>query len=347
MKKYKVQWAYLGDISEPTLHTVEAAARGEVVYLLGTWIRRGLESYMESVNSSPLFTRYPELEKGILFMIPEIKRLIGSGMVWEAYDLWEDFYLQFENATGDPLYTKTGTVIVEGSKNTGLKNRIPLLDPSAPRHKMSKGAYITIDSHKNRIDEALEGILEAAANKAFLKGITFTKEQINHAVLSTLKRVMDKYPYSDEESEALLFAELREGILSKLFPRMSGLGLGAFQRRMVQYGDFGGAWHPARHTNEAMAKDDAVQYLKVLLHHLGVHSDSESRVGRNEEYVAEAKELIQHIHWLLDQKLVWTAYLDYKAFEEKWDRNFAPFPLTMAIGSIRVIPTPEPEEYNG
>jgi hypothetical protein len=147
----------------------------------------------------------------------------------------------------------------------------------------------------------------------------------------------------DEESEAKYIAELREGVLRKLFPKPAGIGLGAFTSWRVQYADFGGAWHPGRHTNEERAKSDAKRYMTTLLHHLSVHADSEARAERNPEYVTEADHLAGHIQSLLDQDYVWTAYRDYKAFEERWNHHFYPFSLEMSIGSMRVIPTPEPE----
>jgi putative heme degradation protein len=114
---------------------------------------------------------------------------------------------------------------------------------------------------------------------------------------------------------------------------------------LVEYGDFGGGLHAGRHTNEDRAKLQAKEYLGYLIDHLKLHADSEAHVGRNKEYVKEARKLIQDIHYLIDNNMIWAAYLDFKAFENKWNHHFHPFPLQMAIGSMRVIPTPEAEVY--
>lgn len=348
MKRYKVQWAFSLQVSEPVVHTVEAAARGEVAYLLGSWIVKSLEQNIKLRESSSLMKHYPEMEEGIRFLIPEIKRLMGLDMVWEAYDLWEDFYLRFENETGNPLYMNLGTVIVEGSPDTGLKNRIPLLDPkSPPPIEKMKGTHLLVNPHMDLINRTIREVIKVAANKAALKDIKITEEQLDKAIYTTMEVVMNKYPYTDDESEANLVAELREGILRRLFPKPSGLGLGAFNRWLVQYADIVGARHEGRHTQEEIAKADAAEYLKILMHHLGVHADSQERVGRNKKYVKEANEMIQHIYWLLDNNLVWTAYVDFKGFEEKWDQKFEGFPLHLCIGTMRVVPTPEAEIYNG
>lgn len=345
MRKYKVQWAYAVDIGTPIVHRDEAMARGEVAHLLGTWIRRGLQDYLKRIESSPLYKRYPELEEAIRYLAPALKRLVEEGLVWDAYELWEDFYLKFEYATGAPLYVMTGTVIVEGSIETGLSNRIPLLEPLdvSPLEKYQKGPSIMVERTNEMKMAMLDDLVEVIRNKADLKGVNITGDQFIAAVESTDRRLQGEYRYMDEESEAKYLSELREGILRKIFPKLSGASLGAFRRWLVQYADFGGTWHPARHTNEDMAKGETANYLRTLMHHLRVNVDSEARMGRNPEYVEEANAILQHVPYLLDNKMVWTAYLDYKAFEEKWDRHFSPFPLTMAIGSMRVVPEPEPE----
>lgn len=345
MRRYTVQWAYALDIGTPVVHRNEEMARGEVAHLLGTWIRRRLGDWIERTDSSPIFKRYPELEKSVRYLVPTIGRLMQEGLVWDAYDLWEEFYVTFENVLEYPLYVMLGTVIVQGSKETGLKNRVPLIEPmdGPPADYYIKTPTVVINKTQELKDQMIAELLEVIFRKAGLKDIELTREQIEDAIDSTDRRLQGKYPYMDEESEAKYIAELREGILRKLFPKLSGPGLGALQRWMVQYADFGGTWHPARHTNEEMAKDETALHLRTLLHHLGVQADHNSHMERNQEFVAEATELIHHVIYLLDNNMVWAAYLDYKAFEDKWDHHFAPFTLTMSIGSMRVSPEPESE----
>lgn len=345
MRKYEIQWAYALDIGRPVIHTNEARARGEVAHLLGTWIRRRLGDWLTKANSDPLFKRYPELEEAVQYLAPTLKRLMDEDLVWDAYDLWEDFYIQFENAPGYPLYVMLGTVIVRGSPETGLKNRVPLIKPLGmpPIEKYVEGPTIVINKTQELKDQMLMELVEVILQKAQLKSIKITQEQFEAAINSVDRRLIEKYPYMDEASEAQYIAELREGILRRLFPKSVGIGLGSLKRWHVQYADFGGAWHPGYHTNEERAKQDAKQYLTTLLHHLSVHADSEARSERNPEYVTEADHLAGQIQYWLDNDAVWAAYLEYKAFEERWNHHFYPFSLEMSIGSMRVIPEPEPD----
>lgn len=345
MKRYKVQWAYPLEIGTPVIHTSEPAARGEVAYLLGVWIRRSLEDYLQRVQSSPIFKRYPEFEQAVAYLIPEIQRFISEDLVWDAYDLWEEFYVRFENATGKPLYLMLPTVIVEGSRETGLKNRVPLMDPSEDPQEKIEGFVIPIRRLEEKKLQLADELLEVVAAKADLKGVRITRRDFVEALIATEMQLVKsgQYQYADEETEREFLEALREGTLRKLFPKNPSIGLGAFQRWLVQYADFGGAWHPGRHTNEDRAKEETRHWLKILMEHLETHASSEALVRRRLKYVAEAEKLLQELQYLIDNDLIWTAYLDYKAFEQKWDREFAPFSLQMSIGTMRVIPTPEPE----
>lgn len=348
MRKYTVQWAYAKDIGTPVIHRDEAMARGEVAHLLGTWVRRGLEDYLNRIDNSPereLYKRYPDLEEGIRYVAPAIKRLMQEGLVWDAYDLWEEFYQEFEHTIGMPLYVMTATVIVRGTPETGMKNRLPLIEPLdvSPEEKYLEGPYMRVERTEELKMQMLADLVEVVKNKASLKRIPITGEQFVAALEAIDRRLQGKYPYMDEESEAKYIAELREGILRKLFPKLSGASLGALQRWLVQYADFGGTWHPSRHTNEEMAKGQAKEYLSWLLHHLSSVASMEAHVDRNLDFVAAAEELDAKVRQLMAEGRVWAAYLEYKEFEEIWSTSVGTFPLQQSIGTMRVVPTPEPE----
>jgi len=191
--------------------------------------------------------------------------------------------------------------------------------------------------------EIVEDLLEVVSNKAQLKNIRITEEQFLKAIVASERALEGKFPYQDEESERQFLEAFREGILRRLFPKDKGMGLGAMRSWLVQYADFGGASHAGRHTNEERAKQDAGDYLMRLVKHLGMHASSEAIAGRNRKYVKSATELVERMHYLLSDDMVWRAYLEYKEFEHKWSPIFHPFPLEMSIGTMRVIPTPEPE----
>lgn len=346
MKQYRVQWAYPLEVGSPIIHNSEAKAAEEVAYLLGTWIRRGLQDF--SVQGEQFEgEEHPEFFDGLKYLVPQIQELIHEGKVWDAYDLWEDFYLRFSNEFGKPLYAKLPTIIVEGSPGTGLKNKIPFIERTnkAPHEKYARQGEIRviINRRMDKIRQAIMELKESIPKIAQAKGVKMvTMENFFAAIDSSLNSVAKKFPYQDEESEKEFLAAFREGILRRLFPK-SGGNLGALTSWLVQYADFGGASHAGRHTNEDRAKVDAGEYLERLINHLGHHASSEAMTGRNEEYVKAASGLIDRIHYLLSDELVWRAYLEYKEFEREWHDHFSPFPLEMAIGTMRVVPDPEPE----
>lgn len=348
MKRYKVQWAYPLEVGSPSIHNNEASAAGEVGYLLGTWIWRNLQHYLAEGGEFEA-PDHPEFFEGMKYLIPAIQQLIQQGRVWEAYDLWEDFYLRFENEFGRPLYAKIGTVIVEGSPETKLKNKIPFIErtniPPMKRYAEKGKITVAINRREDKMGAVVEEVMDVVAMKAELKGIKITADQFFKAVVASEKSLEGKFPYQDEQSENEFLAAFREGILRRIFPKDkgSGMGLGAMKSWLVQYADLGGATHAGRHTNEERAKREAGEFLMILINHLGTHAGSENISGRNQKYVKDAAALIDRIHYLLSDEMVWRAYLEYKTFENRWHKHFSPFPLEMSIGTMRVIPKPEPE----
>lgn len=343
MKRYKVQWAFHQRINDPNIYSKEAPAKEEVGYLLGSWLPRHLKSRAEHPE---LRQASPEFEQSVKYMAAELPRLVGEGKVWEAYELWEDFYLRFESELGYPLWLAFGTVIVEGSPETGLKNRVKLLPPmDNPLEKYGGGhEFVSLNPTLELVNTFIDEIVGVALRKADLKGIQFTEQQVNAAVQETLKEIGEKYIYLHKEDEPKLYSDLRKGILGRLFPP-SSIGLGAFQSWLVQYADFGGAWHPGRHTNEKRAKEQAKVYLERLMGILHQHISAEEHARGRTDYVEAGKKMIRHLKRLIDDGRIWAAYLDFKEFQQAWSRG--PLPLEMCMGTMRVIPEPEPEACPG
>lgn len=347
MKHYKVQWAYALEVGSPSIHNSETTASGEVGYLLGTWILRDLQDFLE--RGEPFEGQdHPEFFDGLRYLIPQVQQLIQAGKVWDAYDLWEDFYLRFENEFGKPLYAKLPTVIVEGSPETGLKNKIPFIERTniAPykKHRKKGDISIVINRRMGKMDQVVNELKESIPEIAAMRGIKMpTMEDFLMAIDATVRVLADKYPYQDEQTENEFLAAFKEGILKRVFPKGGRLGLGAMRSWLVQWADFGGATHAGRHTNEERAKREAGEFLMTLVKNLGTHAASEAIAGRNRKYVKSAAELIERIHYLLSDDMVWRAYLEYKEFEQKWSPNFHPYPLEASLGTMQVIPIPEPE----
>jgi hypothetical protein len=342
MKRYKTQWAFAKQISQPSIYSNEQAARDDVTYLLGNWLVRNLHSHINAPDYAKKGSA--EFEESLRYIAREIPQLISENKVWEAYDLWEDFYLRFQNEFGYPLFLALGTVIVEGSKETGLKNRVPLLEVTeeSPLEKYGKGhKFVQINPVFEIRDRAVIEAAEVAQRKADLKGITITPEQFEKAVEDTMRAMDKKYSYLYRGDEQKLHSDIRQGILDKLFPR-SSIGLGALKRWLVQYADMGGAWHPGRHMNEAHAREQAREYLEVLHKTLGKHIEGQKHIQGSEKYIGEATAFRRHLRNLLEHDYVWAAYLDLKQFQEDWSTGLY-FPLELSMGTMRVIPEPERE----
>lgn len=345
MKRYKVQWAFGDGVGQPNIYTQEDQARDEVAYLLGSWIQRHLANHVQMIEQGVTRPGSAEFEQAAKYMAEELPRLIGEDKVWEAYNLWEDFYGRFEKEFGYPLLVAIGTVIVQGSPETKLSNRFPLLpvteETPADKARREGHKLVTINPLMMLVDRVVMETAEVAERKAELKDIALTNEQFKRAVQETLDEIGNKYSYMHKGDEVPFAQELREGILKRLFPK-SSIGLGAFRSWLVQYRDFGGVWHPGRHTNEARAKHQAQEYLETLLHSLSKHVGMEERARGRTEYIKAAQRLIHQVKRLIENGAIWAAYREFIQFQEDWRQEHM-FPLEESIGTMRVLPEPEPE----
>jgi hypothetical protein len=129
--------------------------------------------------------------------------------------------------------------------------------------------------------------------------------------------------------------------------------LGAFQSWKVYQGDFVFPnKHPYVTTSEEAAKHkvanilwnwtmDALKHQIEVWEYVGPRQNNE-----HAEFVKEARKLIKEMADDLNGNRVWTAYHRLKLFEEKFENEFSDFGLVGTIGSLKVVPEPEPEEAN-
>lgn len=349
MKIYKVQYGYAQDISSPSIHRNEEMAKGEVAYLLGQWLMKNLDSYWRMLEMRGP-GEHAEFSQAAQVLVPEIMQLLAQGDVWTAYERWHDFYDRFENEFDFPLFVGIGTVIVETTDPHGPTPRRRLLKkgdvPPMIEHLPEGGRVRYGMREEHEAVAALEDIMRAAAREAEKVGLKVTTDDFNKALNAVTEELAKQFAGREESPEAMrdFYRRAKEGVLRRLFGVSLGYSLGAFQSWLVQYRDFGGIWHPSFHTNEERAKLQAAEYLEAMAHHLDRNIFAESIVGRNEEYVVHGRNLVDRIRNLLADEKVWTAYRAYKEFAEEWEDQVGMFPLSMAIGAMRVIPAPEPEE---
>lgn len=289
---------------------------------------------------------HPGFVEDVRTTIDSISGYLGEDDVWGAYDEWQQFMNQWEHRLAAPLWVQVGTVIVDGP-GPGVQPTYDLTQSmkSSGRRSFPPRGKDLIRSAAITWHETFKVMAQDLMKKGPKVGRRpATFEEVFTAIEELSKEIDIGQPLSSED---LIGHWLKLIWLEALqrFEVSTGASLGAFKSWTVQYADFGGAWHPGLHSNEERAKADTREYLEVLMHSLEIHSDMEASLKRNTEYAKEAEWLIQHLRYLLENDFVWSAYLDFKSFQEKWNHNFGRIPLELSIGTMRVIPTPEPDEY--
>jgi hypothetical protein len=343
---YKVQWAYSKDIGVPAIHRNEDLAKAEVTHLLGNWIMKNLDSYWRQIVSRR--GGHEEFVNSAKLLVPQVQGLIAQGDIWRAYELWQEFYDTYEFEFGFPLFVAIGTVLIETRDPAGPARHRPLMKRGAvspiEEHLKSAKSGVIVGAMREEHEAmwALEDIMRSAAEEVEKRGISITMEEFNKLFEAVIKEVQAQgEPKSDEEARSFI-AKVKDEVLRRIGGLSMGYNLSAIQSWLVQYADMGGAWHPGRHTNEVRAKEQAREYLERLGQSLSKHVEFESAARGRTKYVREAREFLKHLQYLLDNDMIWAAYLDFRQFQDDWSRG-RQFPLDMSIGTMRVIPEPEPE----
>src|ERR1041385_2317822 len=131
MKLWKVQYAYAVEIGLPAVHRNEESAKGEVAYLLGNWLMKNLASV---VRNEERMSEHAEFVMDGKAVANQIIGLLNAGQVWEAYDVWQEFYDKYEFEYGNPLFVTMGTVIVDTNQAEGPTRRgRPMIQRTAKR----------------------------------------------------------------------------------------------------------------------------------------------------------------------------------------------------------------------
>jgi hypothetical protein len=348
---YKVQWAYSKDIGVPSVHRNADLAKGEVTHLLGNWIMKNLDSYWRQIVSRR--GGHEEFVNSAKLLVPQVQGLIAQGDIWNAYELWQEFYDRYEFEFGFPLFVAIGTVLIETRDPQGPVTHRRLMkrgevSPMEEHMKSAKGEVLVAGMREDQ--EAmwsLEDIMQSAAEEIKKRGISITKKEFYDLFEAVQKEVASQMKEPETEDEARTFiARVKEEFIRRLGGLSMGYNLSAIKSWLVQYADIGGAWHPGRHTNEARAKEQAKEYLETLLESLKKNVEFELAARGRTKYVQEAERFIFHLQRLLNSDMIWRAYLHFKYFQDEWSRG-RQFPLDQAIGTMRVIPEPEPEPCHG
>jgi hypothetical protein len=122
MRMWKVQYAYGPEIGLPSVHRTEAAAKGDVAHLLGNWIVKNLASTIRNLERESEL-RHPEFVMDGKAVAHQIIDLLNAGEVWQAYDVWQEFYDKYEFEMDVPLFVMIGTVVIESNQAEGPTRR--------------------------------------------------------------------------------------------------------------------------------------------------------------------------------------------------------------------------------
>ncbi len=197
---WRVQYAYAVEVGVPAVHAREEAAKGEVAYLLGNWLMKNLSHIARDLTRKGL---NPEFVMDAGAVYEQIMGLLGADRVWEAYDVWQEFYRKYANEFGHPLWVGIGTVIVDtGGAPGGPTTRLPFIKPgkkspveeygirtSKPRgiedYREAKEFRSIVEAVYEKLIERVEQTGETIGYDDYMKAIEETIEQVQAEVESS------------------------------------------------------------------------------------------------------------------------------------------------------------------
>lgn len=342
MSIWRVQWVWAKEAGCPSMHRTEEPAKGEVAYLVGDWIMKNMGSNIRRMERADEEREFTAAARAVL---QEVPALVSQGMVWEAYDRWQEFYEKYERHFGYPLFVMTGTVLVD-ARDAKMPLRTKKLMPGGPIPEAEfAGVGRPVVVRVGREAGEIENIVRTILRQLQAAGRTLSEEEYERLYFESAEEATRVA--KEEAARAGRRATLDDANLAfeRAFRRRVGLAgarlagplLGA-RVWTIQYADFGGAWHPSMHRNEGMAKAEVSEILLRLLDNLRRHASSFAMVRREDEYVSAARAADDKIMSLLSSEKddVWGALEAWYAFMDEWEGHWQPIPLSMSIGTIRV-----------
>lgn len=152
-----MQYAYGPEIGLPSVHRTEAAAKGDVAHLLGNWIVKNLASTIRNLEREPEL-RHPEFVMDGKAVAHQIIDLLNAREVWQAYDVWQEFYDKYEFEFDVPLFVMIGTVVIESNQAEGPARRgRPMFrrtdkPPMVEYQAMHKGEVPIMFGHRENLE---------------------------------------------------------------------------------------------------------------------------------------------------------------------------------------------------
>jgi len=236
MRLWKVQYAYAVEVGLPAVHRSEDSAKGEVAYLLGNWLMKNLASVVRNEERMGEHAEFVMDGKAVATQIIE---LLNAGRVWEAYDVWQEFYDKYEFEYGNPLFVTMGTVIVETNQAEGPTRRgRPMLQRTAQRPLEQYREQRTGDRplvfgmrEELEIDVVLRQVVNRLVRKLEAEGKQMTKAEFFRHLGEVLEQVSGEAEAAGEDLEPEEFTMRVETTLRQRFGLSGRRSGGAVLRR--------------------------------------------------------------------------------------------------------------------
>jgi hypothetical protein len=237
MRLWKVQYAYAVEVGLPAVHRTEESAKGEVAYLLGNWLMKNLASVVR--NEERMGEEHAEFVMDGKAVANQIIGMLNAGQVWEAYDVWQEFYDKYEFEFATPLFVTMGTVLVETNQAAGPTRRgRPMIQRTAQRPIEQYGEQRQSDRplvfgmrEELEVDTVLRQVTNKLVRKLQAEGKQMTRDEFTQHLVEVLEQVTGEAQASGEKLTAEEFTLRMETALARHFGLSGSRRRGAVLRR--------------------------------------------------------------------------------------------------------------------
>lgn len=231
MKLWKVQYAYAPEVGTPSVHHTEASAKGEVAHLLGNWLMKNLASLVRNTERQK---ESPEFVMDGKAVVHQIIELLNAGQVWQAYDVWQEFYQKYEMEFERPLFVMIGTVIVETNEPPFRQQR-PLIPQGTQRpvdqYKVPGRETRVAMREEMEVDVVMRQVINRLVPKLEAEGKKMTKGEFMRHLVEVLEQVTAEAQASGEQLTMEDFTMRMETALARHFGLSGRRPRGAVLRR--------------------------------------------------------------------------------------------------------------------
>lgn len=340
MKIYRVQYAYAREVGCASVHKDEESAQSEVAYLLGQWLMKNLTF---KIREQERWGKRPEFTAAARAVAEQIAGLLAQGAVWQAYDLWQDFYDHFEMVFDVPLFVQIGTVIVDTRE----------IEPLRKKRTIEAGEVPPMVEHAKkptivgmREDMEILDIIRRIASQLEASGRKLTEQEFEthymaaaQATAEIARREVEttgrKFDFGD--ANVIFEGELKRriGLEGR---RRRGASMGALKVWQIRYEEQEGRRHDSAHIDEEAAKSEVAIRLKTIGDRLWSHVQTIKAVsrGRWAHLLHGLETALNRINNMIAMGQVWEALAVWEREKASFEEFFGTVELTLLAGSLEV-----------